>query len=68
MDAGTLAFYKNNSAQGTAYSSLSGVFSPAMGDLAGASSGAVFNCNFGQRPFTYTPPSGYKSLNTYSLP
>ena len=24
--------------------------------------------NFGQRPFSYTPPSGYKSLNTFNLP
>ena len=24
--------------------------------------------NFGQRPFTYTPPTGYKKLNTYNLP
>ena len=24
--------------------------------------------NFGQRPFAYTPPSGYKSLCTYNLP
>jgi hypothetical protein len=24
--------------------------------------------NFGQRPFAYTPPSGYKSLNTFNLP
>ena len=24
--------------------------------------------NFGQRPFTYTPPTGFKSLNTYNLP
>jgi len=68
MDAGTLVFYKNNSSQGTAYSSLSGVFSPAIGDLAGASGGAVFNCNFGQNPFAYTPPSGFKSLNTFNLP
>jgi hypothetical protein len=68
LDAGTLVFYKNNTTQGTAYSSLTGTFSPAISDGSGASSGAVFNCNFGQRPFTYTPPSGYKSLNTYSLP
>jgi hypothetical protein len=67
MDAGTLAFYKNNSAQGTAYSSLSGVFSPAMGDLAGANSGAVFDCNFGQRPFAYTPPTNFVALNTFNL-
>jgi hypothetical protein len=24
--------------------------------------------NFGQRPFSYTPPTGFKSLNTYNLP
>ena len=26
------------------------------------------NVNFGQRPFTYTPPSGFNPLNTYNLP
>ena len=26
------------------------------------------NINFGQQPFTYTPPSGYVALNTYNLP
>ena len=26
------------------------------------------SANFGQRPFTYTPPSGYIALNTYNLP
>jgi hypothetical protein len=63
LDAGTLAFYKNNSSQGTAYSSLSGTFVAAVGDF--SSSGIL---NFGQRPFTYTPPSGFKSLNTTNLP
>lgn len=24
--------------------------------------------NFGQRPFTYTPPSGFRALNTFNLP
>jgi len=24
--------------------------------------------NFGQRPFNYTPPTGFKSLNTFNLP
>jgi hypothetical protein len=24
--------------------------------------------NFGQRPFSYTPPAGFKSLNTFNLP
>jgi hypothetical protein len=26
------------------------------------------NWNFGQRPFAYTPPSGFKALNTLNLP
>ena len=68
MDAGTLVFYKNNSSQGTAYSSLTGTFTPAISDLSGVSSGAVFDCNFGQRPFSYTPPTGFKTLNAFNLP
>ena len=26
------------------------------------------SANFGQRPFKYTPPTGYKKLNTFNLP
>jgi hypothetical protein len=32
------------------------------------SSSVVLNTNFGQRPFAYTPPTGFKSLNTFNLP
>jgi len=32
------------------------------------STGEVFSYNFGQYPFTYAPPSGYKSLCTTNLP
>ena len=28
----------------------------------------AMSANFGQRPFAYTPPSGFKSLNTFNLP
>jgi hypothetical protein len=28
----------------------------------------VVAINFGQRPFTYTPPTGFVALNTYNLP
>jgi hypothetical protein len=61
-------FYKNNTSQGTAYSSLtSGPYFPAIGDGSATNtwSGSI---NFGQRPFSYTPPSGFKSLNTTNLP
>ena len=67
MDAGTLVFYKNNVTQGTAYSSLSGTFSPAVSDGSGAQSGAVFDCNWGQRPFAYTPPTNFLALNAFNL-
>ena len=67
-DAGTLAFYKNGVAQGTAYSGLasgpyffavSGRFTTAYNDV---------SMNFGQRPFAYTPPTGFKALHTGNLP
>ena len=63
-DAGTLSFYKNGTSQGNAYTGLSGTFSPAMG-VNGTDSMVA---NFGQRPFSYTPPTGYVALNTYNLP
>lgn len=33
----------------------------------GLTNGSALNINFGQRPFTYTPPSGFLSLNTQNL-
>ena len=64
-DNGTLTFYKNNTSQGTAYSSLtSGPYFPATS----VSSAANCSINFGQRPFAYTPPSGFVALNTFNLP
>jgi hypothetical protein len=34
----------------------------------GSSGATTQNANFGQRPFTYTPPAGFKALNTNNLP
>lgn len=63
-DAGTLTFYKNNTSQGTAFTGLtSGPYFFAMG-----ANSPTYTANFGQRPFTYTPPSGFVALNTYNLP
>jgi hypothetical protein len=68
VDAGTLTFYKNNVSQGTAYSSLTlSNYYPVV-HAAGAVGTASYNVNFGQRPFTYTPPTGFNRLNTYNLP
>ena len=69
MDAGILTFYKNNTSQGTAFSTittrLSGNIFPSV---KGNAAGDVWVINFGQRPFTYTPPTGFKALNTQNLP
>ena len=69
MDSGTLTFYKNNVSQGTAFTGLTGQTITASlytyGDVSIFSAGSI---NFGQRPFAYTPPTGYVSLNTFNLP
>ena len=65
MDAGTIVFYKNGTSQGTAFSDLAGTAWTIFfyGYIA-----AGHQVNFGQRPFTYTPPTGFKALNTQNLP
>jgi hypothetical protein len=65
VDNGTLTFYKNNVSQGTAFTGLtSGLYFPSVA-MENGSAGVI---NFGQRPFTYTPPTGFVALNTYNLP
>jgi hypothetical protein len=65
MDAGTITFYKNGSSQGQAFSGISGGnFRPSTYLYNNASKTA----NFGQRPFAYTAPSGFKALCTTNLP
>jgi hypothetical protein len=64
-DNGTLTFYKNGTSQGTAFTGLtSGEYFFAAGN-GGLSLGTF---NFGQRPFAYTPPTGFVALNTFNLP
>jgi hypothetical protein len=63
-DTGSLTFYKNGTSQGVAFTGLtSGPYFPALG-----LNNATPNINFGQRPFAYTAPSGFKALNTQNLP
>jgi len=68
MDTGTLEFFEDGVSQGTAYSTgLTGkLIGPAItnGTGTGAQAAAF---NFGQRPFTYTPPTGFVALNTLNL-
>jgi hypothetical protein len=66
MDANTVAFYRNNTLQTTvtAYSGTADVFIASY--LGGGGTGSI-SYNYGQRPFTYTPPSGFLPLNTFNL-
>jgi hypothetical protein len=68
LDANTFTFYRNNSslATGTIGVTAGTQLVPAMYSYNG-SFGAMA-CNFGQRPFAYTPPTGFVALNTFNLP
>jgi hypothetical protein len=65
MDGGTITFYKNNTSQGVAFSGISGSNFKPTTYLYNNASAAI---NFGQRPFAYTPPTGFVALNTFNLP
>lgn len=64
-DDGEVSFYRNNVLQGTL------PVSAANGLSVGPQiyrNGNIVSYNFGQQPFVYTPPVGFKAMNTYNLP
>ena len=68
VDAGTLQFYLNNVGQGN----ITLPTKPSDGwifiaDWESSGGSAVYNWNFGQQPWTYTPPTGFLALNTYNI-
>jgi hypothetical protein len=65
-DFGSVTYYKNNVSQG-AITFPSGV-AAGRSNIGLYLNGATLNINFGQRPFSYTPPTGFVALNTYNLP
>jgi len=65
----TIYFYKNNTLQGSYnFVSAAGISTSNVIYGVRCNSGVTASVNFGQRPFAYTPPSGFKALNTYNLP
>jgi hypothetical protein len=67
-DAGSVTFYKNNVSQGAiTYSLANKTIYPWFADGSSARN-TSFVVNFGQRPFAYTAPSGFKALCTQNLP
>jgi hypothetical protein len=67
MDTGTISLAKNGTNQGIAFSGIVGTATPWLGD-GSADFGSSLHINFGQRPFAYTPPTGFRALNTQNLP
>ena len=49
------------------FSVAAGTYGIAMGASANTTKTSTANFNFGQQPFTYTPPTGFVALNTYNL-
>ncbi|BAQ93519.1 lectin domain containing protein [uncultured Mediterranean phage uvMED] len=70
LDGNTVQFYKNGSALGSIDISSSPLASTTVVPLyIHYNTNTTYHLNFGQRPFfAYPAPSGYKALNTASLP
>jgi hypothetical protein len=67
LDSGTLEFFKNGVSQGVAFNTgLTGQTLTAWMGVYTTGNGCI--ANFGQRPFAYTPPTGFVRLNTFNLP
>jgi hypothetical protein len=66
VDAGSITFYKNGVSQGASTFNL--VAGASYYPSAGGGVNFKWAANFGQRPFAYTAPSGFKALCTTNLP
>ena len=60
IDSQTITFYKNNTSQGSLSFNCAGLFPDSQLGISSASH--IYN--FGQRPFAYTAPTGFKALCT----
>ena len=73
VDTGKIWFSRNNvwlegdpsTGSTPSFSNLTGTVQAFAYAYDSADQGSV---NFGQRPFTYTPPTGFKAINTQNLP
>jgi hypothetical protein len=66
-DANTVTFYNTNNSQGAiSFTPTTAIYFSTYGTNASPAFGG--DINFGQRPFVYTAPSGFKALCTQNLP
>lgn len=66
VDNSQITFYKNNVSQGTKTWAWNSAGNCSL--RLGSATGTTYQSNFGQRPFAYTPPTGFKTLHTGNLP
>jgi hypothetical protein len=66
IDNNLITFYKNNVSQGAISYTFTGLTAFPVFRL--GNTGGTGSSNFGQRPFAYTAPSGYRALCTQNLP
>ena len=66
MDALTVSFYKNGVATGGTITGIQNNAFPAICMFDAVATSMI--ANFGQRPFAYTAPTGFKALCTQNLP
>ena len=72
LDIGTITFYKNNVSQGVAFTDM---LTTIADDYDNDGWTPIINgynnykaaINFGQQPFTYTPPAGHKTICSNNL-
>ena len=67
MDGNTLSIYKNNTLLASRSGSIDAT-TPHTLFFNTYNNGSAGTLNAGQRAFAYTPPTGYKALNTANLP
>jgi hypothetical protein len=74
VDNGRIWFGRNNvwlegspsAGTGASYTNLTGAIAPSVSVFSNGTDKFAVNC--GQRPFAYTPPTGFLALNSFNLP
>ena len=72
LDIGTLTFYKNNVSQGVAFTDMLTTIADDYDNdgwtpIINGYNNYKASINFGQQPFTYTPPTGHKTICSNNL-
>jgi hypothetical protein len=67
LDTNEINWYKNGTLTGSATTITNGSYFWMVSDASGSRQ-ITAAMNFGQRPFAYTPPTGFVALNTFNLP